>query len=77
MLSTCMFVGDDPCTDVCLHEAIDHNTMSQHHTVMRLPSNQEGQAAIFAVCISGVDVLCSDDYILPLRTAENGFQTSN
>lgn len=72
-----MFVGDDACSDVCLNEAIDDEAAAEHHTMVRLPGNEEGQAAVVTVCISGADKLCGDDYLLSFCTAENRFQTSH
>lgn len=72
-----MFVGDDPCSDVGLDEAIDNDTAPENHTMIRLPGNQEGQGAVVAVCIAGVDKLCCDDYFLSLLTAEDRLQTRN
>lgn len=71
-----MFVGDDPCSDVCLDEAVDDDAAPQHHAVVRLPGDEEGQAAVVAVCISSVDILGCDDDLLPLSTAEDRLQTS-
>lgn len=72
-----MFVGDGPRSDVCLDEAIDDDTVSEHHTMIRLPGDQERQGAVVAVCIGSIDILGCDDYFLSLCTAENWFQTSN
>lgn len=72
-----MFVGDDPCNDVCLDKAINDDTVSEHHTVIRLAGDKEGQAAVVAVCVSGINKFCCDDYFLSLCTAENRFQISS
>lgn len=72
-----MFVGDDPCNDVCLDEAINDDTVSEHHAVIRLPCDKEGQAAVVAVRVSGINKLRCDDYFLSLCAAENRFQISN
>lgn len=76
-LFTRVSVGYDPCCDVCLDEAIDHNTISQHHTMIRLPSDQDCQAAAVAVRISGINILCCDDHFFSFGTLENWFQASD
>lgn len=69
-----MFVGNDPCSDVGLDEAIDDDTAPENHTMIRLPGDQEGEGAVVTVRVCGVDKLCCDDYFLSLLTAEDRLQ---
>lgn len=75
--STCVFVGDDPSTDVCLNEAVDHHTPTEHHAVVRLPCNHEAQAAVVTVRVWRKDVLGCDDCLLSLLASKVRFQTSD
>lgn len=76
-MPTCVFVTDDPCCNVCLDEAINFDAISEQHAIIWLSCDEECQAAVVTVCISGTDKFCCDDYFLSLCTAENWFQISN
>lgn len=72
-----MLVGDDPCSDVSLDEAIHNDAVSEHHAMIRLPGDEKDQTAVVAIYISGIDELCCDNSFLSLFTAENRLQTRN
>lgn len=70
-----MSVGHGPSSNLGLDKAVHDTSPAEHHAVTGLPGDQEEQAAVGRVGISGVEEFRSDDYLLSLWTTEDRFQT--
>lgn len=70
-----MSVVHGPSSNLGLDKAVHDTSPAEHHAVTGLPGDQEEQAAVGRVDVSGVEEFRSDDYLLSLWTTEDRFQT--
>lgn len=68
-------VGHGPSSNLSLHKAVHDASPAEHHAVTGLPGDQEEQATVGRVGVSGAEEVRSDDYLLSLWTTEDRFQT--